>query len=110
MRLVYWLVHIIPKLTLSLLLNSTIRQQLTNTEDIRRVRKKAPCTRPEISMIQKQYLEDEIFLEPLFTGKFLMPLYYLLLLNYILLKFTNFDFYIFVIFDYLPAVPLHIFF
>ncbi|KAI3470379.1 hypothetical protein Pfo_027042 [Paulownia fortunei] len=45
-----------------------IRQQLTNTEDIRRVRRKAPCTRPEISMIQKQYLEDEIFLEPIFTG------------------------------------------
>ncbi|CAI9772394.1 unnamed protein product [Fraxinus pennsylvanica] len=46
----------------------TIRQQLMNAEDVRRVRKKAPCTRPEISMIQKQYLEDEIFLEPIFTG------------------------------------------
>ncbi|CAA2946295.1 sister chromatid cohesion 1 4-like isoform X1 [Olea europaea subsp. europaea] len=45
-----------------------IRQQLMNTEDVRRVRKKAPCTGPEISMIQKQYLEDEIFLEPIFTG------------------------------------------
>ncbi|KAL2526255.1 Sister chromatid cohesion 1 protein 4 [Abeliophyllum distichum] len=45
-----------------------IRQQLMNTEDVRRVRKKAPCTRPEISMIQKQHLEDEIFLEPIFTG------------------------------------------
>ncbi|XP_050380937.1 sister chromatid cohesion 1 protein 4 isoform X2 [Argentina anserina] len=45
-----------------------IRQQLTNTEDIRRVRKKAPCTRPEISMIQRQNLEDEIFIEPIFTG------------------------------------------
>ncbi|CAI9759277.1 unnamed protein product [Fraxinus pennsylvanica] len=45
-----------------------IRQQLMNAEDVRRVRKKAPCTRPEISMIQKQYLEDEIFLEPVFTG------------------------------------------
>lgn len=40
-----------------------------NTEDVRRVRKKAPCTGPEISMIQKQYLEDEIFLEPIFTGE-----------------------------------------
>ncbi|CAA3032607.1 Hypothetical predicted protein [Olea europaea subsp. europaea] len=45
-----------------------IRQQLMNTEDVRRVRKKAPCTRPEISMIEKQYLEDEIFLEPIFSG------------------------------------------
>ncbi|KAK6144932.1 hypothetical protein DH2020_021752 [Rehmannia glutinosa] len=59
------------RLTLSLHLDSTIRQQLTNTEDIRRVRKKAPCTLLEISMIRKQYLEDEIFLEPIFTG----PLY-----------------------------------
>ncbi|XP_059628593.1 sister chromatid cohesion 1 protein 4 isoform X2 [Cornus florida] len=46
----------------------TIRQQLTSTEDIRRVRKKAPCTRPEIWAIQKQFLEDEIFSEYLFTG------------------------------------------
>ncbi|KAI3459095.1 hypothetical protein Pfo_015758 [Paulownia fortunei] len=46
----------------------TIRQQLTNTEDIRRVRKKAPCTLPEISMIQKQHMEDEVFLETIFTG------------------------------------------
>ncbi|KAL0403395.1 UNVERIFIED_CONTAM: Sister chromatid cohesion 1 protein 4 [Sesamum radiatum] len=45
-----------------------IRQQLTTTEDIRRVRKKAPCTRTEIAMIQRQFLEDEIFREPLFTG------------------------------------------
>ncbi|KAK9292227.1 hypothetical protein L1049_020190 [Liquidambar formosana] len=46
----------------------TIRQQLTNSEDIRRVRKKAPCTRPEIWMIQKQFLEDEVFSEPISTG------------------------------------------
>ncbi|XP_021289042.1 sister chromatid cohesion 1 protein 4 isoform X2 [Herrania umbratica] len=46
----------------------TIRQQLVNTEDIRRIRKKAPCTRPEISLIQRQFLEDEIFTEPIFTG------------------------------------------
>ncbi|KAL5703449.1 hypothetical protein ACHQM5_028539 [Ranunculus cassubicifolius] len=46
----------------------TIRLQLTSTEDIRRVRKKAPCTRPEIWMIQTHLLEDEIFAEPLFTG------------------------------------------
>ncbi|KAJ1443592.1 Rad21/Rec8-like protein, N-terminal [Sesbania bispinosa] len=45
----------------------TIRQQLTNTEDIRRIRKKAPCTRHEILMIQRHYLEDEIFHEPIFT-------------------------------------------
>ncbi|KAK8542434.1 hypothetical protein V6N13_136991 [Hibiscus sabdariffa] len=46
----------------------TIRQQLLNTEDIRRIRKKAPCTRPEISLIQRQLLEDEIFSEPTYTG------------------------------------------
>ncbi|XP_073129865.1 sister chromatid cohesion 1 protein 4 [Henckelia pumila] len=46
----------------------TIRDQLTSTEDIRRVRKKAPCTRPEISLIQKQCLEDEIFREAILTG------------------------------------------
>ncbi|XP_024047715.1 sister chromatid cohesion 1 protein 4 isoform X2 [Citrus clementina] len=45
-----------------------IRQQLTNTEDIRRIRKKAPCTGPEILMIQMQFLEDDIFNEPIFTG------------------------------------------
>ncbi|XP_058094331.1 sister chromatid cohesion 1 protein 4 [Magnolia sinica] len=45
-----------------------IRQQLTNTEDIRRTRRKAPCTHHEIWMIQKYLLEDEIFMEPLFTG------------------------------------------
>ncbi|KAF9613017.1 hypothetical protein IFM89_004871 [Coptis chinensis] len=46
----------------------TIRQQLTSTEDIRRLRKKAPCTRPEIWLIQKHLLEDELFNEPLFTS------------------------------------------
>ncbi|GMJ11717.1 hypothetical protein HRI_004840900 [Hibiscus trionum] len=45
-----------------------IRQLLVNTEDIRRIRKKAPCTRLEISLIQRQFLEDEIFSEPTFTG------------------------------------------
>ncbi|XP_077229812.1 sister chromatid cohesion 1 protein 4-like [Tasmannia lanceolata] len=45
-----------------------IRQQLTSTEDIRRIRRKAPCTCHEIWMIQKYLLEDEIFNEPLFTG------------------------------------------
>lgn len=48
----------------------TIRQQLTNTEDIRRVRKKAPCTNLEVWVLQKQFLEDEIFSEPVFTGMF----------------------------------------
>ncbi|KAI9077996.1 hypothetical protein K1719_040125 [Acacia pycnantha] len=45
-----------------------IRQQLTNTEDIRRTRKKAPCTHQEILMIRRQFLEDEIFQEPIFKG------------------------------------------
>lgn len=46
----------------------TIRQQLTNTEDIRRLRKKAPCTHSEISMIEKQFWEDNLFGQPIFTG------------------------------------------
>ncbi|XP_057984793.1 sister chromatid cohesion 1 protein 4 isoform X2 [Hevea brasiliensis] len=46
----------------------TIRQQLTNTEDIRRMRKKAPCTRTEILMIQRQFWEEELFSEPVLTG------------------------------------------
>ncbi|XP_076918777.1 sister chromatid cohesion 1 protein 4-like [Bidens hawaiensis] len=46
----------------------TIRQQLTNTEDIRRLRKKAPCTRSEISMLEKQFREDGIFSEPILSG------------------------------------------
>ncbi|XVF30224.1 hypothetical protein REPUB_Repub16aG0039100 [Reevesia pubescens] len=46
----------------------TIRQQLVNAEDIRRIRKKAPCTRHEISLIQRRFLEDEIFSEAIFTG------------------------------------------
>ncbi|KAL8171884.1 hypothetical protein V2J09_023688 [Rumex salicifolius] len=45
-----------------------IRQQLLNTEDIRRVRKKAPSTHPEIWILQKHFLESEIFIEPIFTG------------------------------------------
>ncbi|CAO2182041.1 unnamed protein product [Urochloa humidicola] len=45
----------------------TIRQQLINTEDIRRIRKKAPCTRSEIWMIEKGSLEDDIFHEPAFS-------------------------------------------
>lgn len=46
----------------------TIRQQLLSTEDIRRMRKKAPCTRSEIWLIQKKFLDDEIFSEPITTG------------------------------------------
>ncbi|KAJ7978301.1 sister chromatid cohesion 1 protein 4-like [Quillaja saponaria] len=46
----------------------TIRQQLTNTEDIRRVRKKAPCSNHDILMIQRQFLDEEIIREPIFTG------------------------------------------
>ncbi|XP_068646879.1 sister chromatid cohesion 1 protein 4-like [Aristolochia californica] len=45
-----------------------IRQQLTNTEDIRRIRRKAPCTRPEIQMIEKSLLEDEMFTEPVLNS------------------------------------------
>ncbi|ONK56901.1 uncharacterized protein A4U43_C10F14450 [Asparagus officinalis] len=46
----------------------TIRQQLINTEDIRRMRKKVPCTRPEIWRIQKSLLKDDLFSETIFTG------------------------------------------
>jgi hypothetical protein len=45
-----------------------IRQQLINTEDICRLRKKAPCTRAEIWIIEKGPSEDEIFSETLFSG------------------------------------------
>ncbi|KAJ1703742.1 hypothetical protein LUZ63_003521 [Rhynchospora breviuscula] len=45
-----------------------IRQQLISTEDICRMRKKAPCTRAEIWIIEKGPLEDEIFSETLFSG------------------------------------------
>ncbi|KAI4304175.1 hypothetical protein MLD38_039725 [Melastoma candidum] len=45
-----------------------IREQLTNTEDLRRIRKKAPCTLPEISSIQRQFLGEEILTEPIITG------------------------------------------
>ncbi|VAH66962.1 unnamed protein product [Triticum turgidum subsp. durum] len=44
-----------------------IRQQLISTEDIRRIRRKAPCTRTEIWMIEKGSLEDDIFREPIFS-------------------------------------------
>jgi len=44
-----------------------IRQQLISTEDIRRIRRKAPCTRSEIWMIEKGSLEDDIFREPIFS-------------------------------------------
>ncbi|XP_062211600.1 sister chromatid cohesion 1 protein 4-like [Phragmites australis] len=46
----------------------TIRQQLINTEDIRRIRKKAPCTRSEIWMIEKGSMEGDIFREPIFSS------------------------------------------
>ncbi|CAH8364682.1 unnamed protein product [Eruca vesicaria subsp. sativa] len=45
-----------------------IREQLTNTEGIRRVRKKAPCTVDEIVMLQRQALEDGLLNEPILTG------------------------------------------
>ncbi|GLJ15441.1 hypothetical protein SUGI_0253490 [Cryptomeria japonica] len=45
-----------------------IRQQLANTEDIRRVRKKAPCTPQEIRMIQKESQAHDTFFEPSIPG------------------------------------------
>ncbi|KAG6506747.1 hypothetical protein ZIOFF_032076 [Zingiber officinale] len=52
----------------SLIMQSVIRQQLISTDDIKRMRKKAPCTRPEILMIERCSLEDEIFNEFIITG------------------------------------------
>ncbi|XP_020580103.1 uncharacterized protein LOC110024393 isoform X2 [Phalaenopsis equestris] len=46
----------------------TIRQQLVNTGDIRRIRKKAPCTRPDIWRINIYEAEDEIFKNSVLTG------------------------------------------
>jgi len=48
--------------------SDVIRQQLGNTEDIRRVRKKAPCTSREIWMIQKESQAQQIFFEPSIPG------------------------------------------
>ncbi|KAL6558190.1 hypothetical protein OROMI_018540 [Orobanche minor] len=48
---------------------AAIQQQLTYTEDIRHVRKKAPCTLSEISMIRRQHIGDKTFLESEFSGK-----------------------------------------
>ncbi|KAI3751678.1 hypothetical protein L2E82_22769 [Cichorium intybus] len=45
-----------------------IRQQLTDTSDIRRPRKKVSCTWIELSMIHKQLYQDMIFHEALLTG------------------------------------------
>uniref|UniRef100_A0A2P2MQ60 Sister chromatid cohesion 1 protein 4 isoform X1 n=1 Tax=Rhizophora mucronata TaxID=61149 RepID=A0A2P2MQ60_RHIMU len=46
----------------------TICQQLINTEDIRRLRRKAPCTHDEILIIRRQSLEKDIFSEMVLTG------------------------------------------
>ncbi|KAK7269052.1 hypothetical protein RIF29_21767 [Crotalaria pallida] len=51
-----------------ILSGNTMRLQLTNTEDIRRMRKNAPCTRHEMLMIQMQSQEDEIFHQPILKG------------------------------------------
>ncbi|XP_020597353.1 sister chromatid cohesion 1 protein 4-like isoform X2 [Phalaenopsis equestris] len=45
-----------------------IRQQLINTEDIRRMRRKAPCSRPEIWKIYMGAMEDDIFEHSVLTG------------------------------------------
>lgn len=52
-----------------------IRQQLIHAGDIRRIRKKAPCTHAEIAAIRKKLLEDEIFREAVLTGGFNIQLY-----------------------------------
>ena len=88
---------------------SAIRQQLINTEDIRRMRKKAPCTRPDIWIIEKSVLEDEIFNESIITGErifffkndssFLAYCTRVSYLNYIINMKLNYALFIFVDFD-----------
>ncbi|KAH8933626.1 hypothetical protein BDL97_18G039900 [Sphagnum fallax] len=45
-----------------------MREQLANTDNIRRVRKKAPCTRHELWEVQKQSLGYQMFCEPSLPG------------------------------------------
>ncbi|CAK9219902.1 unnamed protein product [Sphagnum troendelagicum] len=45
-----------------------MREQLANTDNIRRVRKKAPCTRRELWEVQKQSVAQQIFCEPSLPG------------------------------------------
>jgi hypothetical protein len=45
-----------------------MREQLANTDNIRRVRKKAPCTRHELWEVQKQSLGHQMFCEPSLPG------------------------------------------
>ncbi|KAH9533803.1 hypothetical protein CY35_18G071700 [Sphagnum magellanicum] len=45
-----------------------MREQLANTDNIRRVRKKAPCTRRELWEVQKQSLGYQMFCEPSLPG------------------------------------------
>ncbi len=45
-----------------------MREQLANTDNIRRVRKKAPCTRCELWEVQKQSLGYQMFCEPSLPG------------------------------------------
>ncbi|CAM6040032.1 unnamed protein product [Sphagnum compactum] len=45
-----------------------MREQLANTDNIRRVRKKAPCTRLELWEVQKQSLGYQMFCEPSLPG------------------------------------------
>ncbi|XP_073390608.1 sister chromatid cohesion 1 protein 4 isoform X2 [Physcomitrium patens] len=45
-----------------------MRQQLANSSDIRRVRKKAPCTRSELWIVHRQTIGQQIFSEPSVPG------------------------------------------
>lgn len=48
---------------------SVMREQLANTDDIRRVRKKAPCTQRELWAVQRQSLGPQVFSEPSIAGE-----------------------------------------
>lgn len=48
---------------------SVMREQLANTDDIRRVRKKAPCTQRELWAVQRHSLGPQIFSEPSIAGE-----------------------------------------
>ncbi|KAJ7571082.1 hypothetical protein O6H91_01G147900 [Diphasiastrum complanatum] len=59
-----------PIFDVSMVLHGEVmRQQEANTKDIRRSRKKAPCTLHEIWVVQKEALGQQAFYEPSFPGQ-----------------------------------------
>ncbi|CAM6102874.1 unnamed protein product [Calypogeia fissa] len=54
--------------TITILGAEVMKQQLMNTDDIRRIRRKAPCTRQELWSVQKDALNHQIFNEQSVPG------------------------------------------